>query len=57
MQTRKSIKRALSVYFIILILIPLLGLYSKFNIIDLSYLICVAWCFLRVLLIIRSEEK
>lgn len=57
MQAKKNIKRALSIYFVILLLIPLCGLYCKFNVIDLCYLFGVMWCFLRVLLIIRKEEK
>jgi len=54
MQTKVNIKKALSVYFIILLLIPLCGLYNNFNLVDLCYLLGVAWCFFRVLLIIKK---
>ena len=57
MQTKRNVKKALSIYFIILLLIPLCGLYCKFNLIDLCYLLGVMLCFLNVLLIIKNEEK
>ncbi len=57
MQTKRNVKKALSIYFIMWLLIPLCGLCCGFNMIDLVYLCGVVWCFLRVLFVIKQEEK
>lgn len=49
MQDNKIIKKAISVYYVLLMLIPLISLYEHFDILDFSYLLVVLVLFVKII--------